>query len=423
MNFRREEVVEYYLRDTHVENIFINEYMTSAPGDYVKVYLFALMYAGYKIPMDNYTVSKQLGIEPEDVLKAWSYWEKMGVIKKHFEDSEDRFNYQIEFLNLKEKIYGDRRKKKKVAKVSDGSEQLEQANIKELFSKIERTTGRLFSGKEPLEIISWIDDYGATPEVILMAYNQAMKAKKQSSPKYVGAIVKEWMSKDLRTKEAIENHLSETDNRHYLYKRVMKSLGFTRNATEGEMSIMDSWFDQMSLSIEKVLEACDKTSGISNPNINYVNSVLKAWGNGSDGKSTKGGAQNNGNPNYINLVMQEYEDLRRKSEEDAENRRIEVYKAIPKIQELDQEARLLTLEMSKLMLGGGQGGKSRLNDIKKKITTANTEKAYLMTENNFNLDYMDIVYSCPLCKDTGTQDTGERCSCFAVKLEAVQKKY
>ncbi len=27
-----------------VENIFINEYMTMAPGEYVKVYLFALMY-------------------------------------------------------------------------------------------------------------------------------------------------------------------------------------------------------------------------------------------------------------------------------------------------------------------------------------------------------------------------------------------
>ena len=37
MNFRREEIKEYYLLDTDVENIFINEYMASAPGDFVKV--------------------------------------------------------------------------------------------------------------------------------------------------------------------------------------------------------------------------------------------------------------------------------------------------------------------------------------------------------------------------------------------------
>ena len=45
MKFKRKESKDYFLLVTSVENIFINEYMTAAPGDYVKVYLFALMYA------------------------------------------------------------------------------------------------------------------------------------------------------------------------------------------------------------------------------------------------------------------------------------------------------------------------------------------------------------------------------------------
>ena len=40
---------------------------------------------------------------------------------------------------------------------------------------------------------------------------------------------------------------------------------------------MDSWFETMDFSLEKVLTACSKTSGISNPNINYVNKVLLNW--------------------------------------------------------------------------------------------------------------------------------------------------
>ena len=84
MNFKKEINKDFYLRDTHVENIFINEYMPQAPGNYVKVYLFALMYADFDKNMTNETIAKHLGMEDEDVLKAWTYWEKLGVIRKHF---------------------------------------------------------------------------------------------------------------------------------------------------------------------------------------------------------------------------------------------------------------------------------------------------------------------------------------------------
>ena len=43
MTFRREKIKDYFLLDTSVENLFINEYMAAAPGDFVKVYLFAQM--------------------------------------------------------------------------------------------------------------------------------------------------------------------------------------------------------------------------------------------------------------------------------------------------------------------------------------------------------------------------------------------
>lgn len=83
MNFKRQQRKDYYLLDTDVENIFINEYMTSAPGDFVKIYLFALMYAGLDETMNNEIIAKQLGLREEDVLKAWTYWEEMGVIRKN----------------------------------------------------------------------------------------------------------------------------------------------------------------------------------------------------------------------------------------------------------------------------------------------------------------------------------------------------
>ena len=45
------------------------------------MYLFALMYADFDSGISNETIAKQLGIADEDILKAWSYWESIGVIK------------------------------------------------------------------------------------------------------------------------------------------------------------------------------------------------------------------------------------------------------------------------------------------------------------------------------------------------------
>ena len=73
----------WYLKDTGIENIFINEYMTQAPGDYVKIYILALMYAKMGADISNEAIAKSVGVEEEDVLKAWNYWESQGTVIKH----------------------------------------------------------------------------------------------------------------------------------------------------------------------------------------------------------------------------------------------------------------------------------------------------------------------------------------------------
>lgn len=422
MNFRRELVKDFYLRDTNVENIFINEYLPQAPGDYVKVYLFALMYADFDTRLTNETIAKHLGMADEDVLKAWTYWEKLGVVRKHYEKPGEKFHYQVEFLNLKELAYGKKpRSKKSEAGIPDRLKKLMgDDTIKDMYSEIERVTGRLFEGREPAEILTWITDYNANPEMIVYAYSYCVKKKNHSNHKYVGAIVKEWANQGLKTIDQIEDYLEETDNRHYLYKRVLKALGFLRNATEEEKRIMDTWFDQMGFSIEKVLDACKKTTGISNPNINYINSVLKAWNSGSSEKQTAA-SHEEGKTGAIASVMNYYEDLRVKKEAEAEERRAEVYRKVPRVKVIEEEAREAGLQISRVMLSGASDTKTRIRAMKQKVDALNEEKAYLMTENNFKIDYMDIMYDCPLCRDTGILDTGDRCSCFAEKLESIQK--
>lgn len=421
MNFKREIVKDFYLRDTNVENIFINEYLTQAPGDFVKVYLFALMYADFDMHMTNETIAKHLGMADEDILKAWTYWEKLGVVKKHYEKPGDKFRYQVEFLNLKELAYGKKTKSRKAdAGIPDRLKELmDNDTIKNMYSEIERITGRLFEGREPAEILSWITDYNAGPEMIVYAYSYCVRKKNHSNHKYVAAVVKEWVNQGLKTVDQIEDYLEETDNRHYLYKRVLRALGFLRNATEEEKRIMDTWFEQMGFGIDRVLEACKKTTGISNPNINYINSVLKAWNNGGGGKTAAPSGE--GKTGSIAGVLKYYEELKAKNEAAAEERRAEVYRKIPRVREIEEEARDIGLQISREMLSGAPDVKSRIKAMKAKVDSLNEEKAFLMTENNFKIDHMDIVYDCSFCRDTGIQDSGDRCVCFAEKLGAMQK--
>jgi len=79
----------------------------------IKVYLFALMYAGIRMTMTNESIAKQLSLAEEDVLKAWTYWESKGVINKHYPDPDDHFHYNVEFVNLKEQIYSRKDKNRK----------------------------------------------------------------------------------------------------------------------------------------------------------------------------------------------------------------------------------------------------------------------------------------------------------------------
>lgn len=422
MNFKRQIIKDYYLHDTRVENMFINEYMAQASGDYVKVYLFALMYADINVPLENGIIAKQLSMADEDVLKAWSYWENQGIVRKHFKDPTDKFHYQIEFLNLRELAYGKKNKRKKEEdKVPDRLKTLmDDDTIRNMYSEIERIIGRLFEGKEPAEILGWISDYNITPELAVYAYSYCTSHRKNNKCNYVGAVVKEWAGKGLKSIGNVEKYLAENDNRHYLYKRVLKSLGFLRNPTEEEKRIMDTWFDQMRFDIEKVLEACKKTTGISNPNINYINSILKSWNAGEPNAAKSGSKQNTSptNPNNpINLVMRSYDEDRTKNEGEVHKRREQVYKLIPRIKEIEKETRKIGMDISKVMLSGRGDAKIQMKTLKNKVNYLNGEKAFLLTEHNFTIDYMDLKYTCALCKDTGILDTGERCSCFAEKLK------
>ena len=416
MNFNRENKGDYYLCGTALENIFINEYMANADGSFVKVYIFALMYADCDARMSNEIIAKHLKLSILDVLQAWDYWEKQGVIRKHSTKAEDQFNYTVEFLNLKELVYSKSKKTKKSGDTTpkEHKDLLENEELKRMYSDVEQITGRFLEGTEHQEILSWIIDYGAAPELVIKAYTYCFQKRNNGKVKYVASVIKEWINQGIKTASEADELLEETDSRHFLYKRILKSLGLFRHPTEEEKRIMDTWFDEMNFPIDTVLEACKKTSGITNPNLNYINSVLKGWK--SEGKIKDSPAKTL-KTSAINSVIKSYDDLREKNANEADRRRVETYREVPRIKEIDEEIRELSFQISRLMLNRSSNAGSELDRLRHTSLKLNEEKAFLLTENNRLPNYLDPIYACEICKDTGQLENGQRCQCFILKLE------
>lgn len=63
---------------TPVENLFIEEYMLRAPGDYVKVYIYGLRLCYHPVKEASVTsIARALGLEEKTVMDAFAYWERV----------------------------------------------------------------------------------------------------------------------------------------------------------------------------------------------------------------------------------------------------------------------------------------------------------------------------------------------------------
>jgi len=410
MEFIKSKSKDFYLSDTKIENIFINEYMPAAPGDYVKVFLYGYMNAEHGLSMSIKDMAAQLDMKAKDVEKAWSYWENMGVIRRRELDAEGEIEPAVEFLSMKELMYG--KAKEPAGNTNEAPEPNIFGNdeVKKLFEKIEQLLARDLSSTELTDVIAWIQDDGITPEAVLTAFDYSVERGK-TNLKYIGKVVHNWHDEGLYTTAQIEEHLSEVDSRFYEYKRVLKALGMNRMPTEAERSMMDGWFDDLGYNMDKVLEACAKTVGISSPNLNYVNKVLENW---SEESKRQGGDVND--ERVSRTVLTEYlETIRDRAEREAEQRRNEAYEKVPRIREIDREISKLGTELAGNLLAGK--GRADAAAIQEKMDRLSEERAVELTDHGYSMDYTDVKYKCAKCNDTGMNDLGEQCTCIPERIK------
>jgi len=291
------EVTDFDFGDTPIENIFINDYMPMADGTYVKVYLLGYKYAkdnDNKLCVNNESISRHLNIPLTDVLKAWDFWEQKGIIVKHKKENADEYDYDVEFLNLKQLyIKNNYILKTQVNNLQSTSqvytctvEDLIESNkipsINEMFSSIDYIIRRQLVPNEKIRILEWLYNFNMSPEVIVKAFLYAIEKKGKRNInnviKYVEGIIKNWYDMGITNLEALEKNMKLQDERFYNYDKIMKTLGFgNRMPSEAEIKVIDKWFDEWKFTMEVILKACENTKKTANPSINYIDGILSKW--------------------------------------------------------------------------------------------------------------------------------------------------
>ncbi len=85
-----------------------------------------------------------------------------------------------------------------------------------------------------------------------------------------------------------------------------------------------------------------------------------------------------------------------------------VYSHIEGYREIDESISSISVEQGKKLLAGDIGA---LDELKNILANLSSMKKQLLVSANLPENYLDPVYDCPDCKDTGYQD-GVKCHCF-----------
>ncbi|MCR5419810.1 MAG: ATP-binding protein [Lachnospiraceae bacterium] len=111
-------------------------------------------------------------------------------------------------------------------------------------------------------------------------------------------------------------------------------------------------------------------------------------------------------------IMRTYEEKQNKNRHIMLQRKKAVYEAIPEYEALDSSVADISLEIGKKLIGGERGALSTLREELGKISARKKE---LLRSSDFPEDYLEPVYDCPECKDTGYVN-GNKCKCLKQEI-------
>lgn len=296
------------LSATSVSNVFIDEYMSGANGEFVKVYLYLLRQLN--APGATFSLSAmadKFEHTEKDIKRALCYWERMQLLRLEYDKDANltgvRFLHTSprqdnetvsattsatteSTISLKQENEPERNTVTAVpsvpsepAKKTYSAEEIsnfrESEAVEELLFISERYLGRTLTMTDVSTILYLSDELGFSTDLIEYLVEYCV-SKGHTSIRYIEKVALAWADNKVET---VEQAKAVSGIHSQLYFAVMKALGISgRNLVPSETAYIDKWRSNLGFSQELITTACQKTiQAIHQPSFEYTDSILTNW--------------------------------------------------------------------------------------------------------------------------------------------------
>lgn len=271
---------------TQISNIFIDEYMPSANGTYVKVYLMLIRILSSGTANASVSgIADVLDIMDNDVVRAFNYWEKQslinikkdsnGVITDLTVNPVTSTASSISPSNISV-VFNTKTGSDKDASVS-ATDTLRKSSCKDEFKWITGIIEKYM--EQPLtltdvELISYLyEELKFSSDLILHLYEYCISHGKKNT-KYIETVALNWAKDGIDT---VEKAMTHTAGFNTDYMEVMRAFGINQAPAPAQKQFIDAWYAN-GFSSEVIKEACNRTIlAINEPSFKYANGILEKW--------------------------------------------------------------------------------------------------------------------------------------------------
>ena len=324
---------------TTVSDIFIDQYMPKANGEFVKVYLYLLRATGSGAGIATISeIADHFSNTEADIIRALNYWASEGIlqlqtgadgqiigvnlcslsvsgmqaaqsnIQSAVADNAAQNNLQNSVVNnatqniLKNGVVNnaaqnistadirmqdsvvEKLKSQTTDKASSSQKEYtldeikefrKNPDISELFFIIETYLKHTLSSTDTNMVLYWLDELHFSTDLVEYLVEYCI-TKGHSSLRYMNKVALGWADAGIKT---VDQAKDDAAAHSQIYYSVMKALGITgRNLVDSEVSLINKWVGEYGFDIELVKAACSKTiSAIQKPSFEYTDSILANW--------------------------------------------------------------------------------------------------------------------------------------------------
>lgn len=324
---------------TTVSDIFIDQYMPKANGEFVKVYLYLLRATGSGAGIATISeIADHFSNTEADIIRALNYWASEGIlqvqtgadgqimginlcslsvsgmqaaqsnIQSAMADNAAQNNLQNGVINnatqnnlqnsvvnnaaqnistanirmqdsvvekLKNQATDKPASSQKEYTLDEIKEFRKNPDISELFFIIETYLKHTLSSSDTNMVLYWLDELHFSTDLVEYLVEYCI-TKGHSSLRYMNKVALGWADAGIKT---VDQAKDDAAAHSQIYYSVMKALGITgRNLVDSEVSLINKWVGEYGFDIELVKAACSKTiSAIQKPSFEYTDSILANW--------------------------------------------------------------------------------------------------------------------------------------------------